>query len=195
MKRQQPVFEYHSDEAVIIFSLPDSSSKSIKIKSGWSFGTGSHETTRLCIRALEEVFKHKKVNKLLDIGCGSGVLSLCAAAMGAGKVIGIDIEPSIVEEAGVNARNNNLAVYTDFSTKKVSDLDHKFDIIIANILLETIEELLPQILEKIEKNGFFIASGIRTEEIQKATDLFVNYGFELQSQISETDWVAITLSL
>ena len=80
--KDEPVFEYHSDEAVISFSLPDSTTRSIKIKPGWSFGTGDHETTRLCIKALEELFKSHSVNNVLDIGCGSGVLSICASSLG-----------------------------------------------------------------------------------------------------------------
>jgi len=106
--KNEPVFEYHTEEAFINIQLPDNSIKKIKINSGWSFGTGEHETTRLCLKALEQLFKTENIQNVLDIGCGSGVLSIASAVLGASSVNGHDLEFSIVEEARINSRNNNV---------------------------------------------------------------------------------------
>ncbi|MGI9535002.1 MAG: 50S ribosomal protein L11 methyltransferase [Thermodesulfobacteriota bacterium] len=193
--QDEPVFEYHSDESIISFSLPDSSKKSIKINPGWSFGTGNHETTRLCIKALEEVFKNQHLKDVLDIGCGSGVLSICASSLGATNITGIDIDSSIIEEAKYNALNNNQSDFIKFSSKPLSEIEQKFQLIIANILLETVEGLLPEILKKIANKSFLIVSGIRIEEAQKAKDLFTRSGFELKNQSCEKEWIAFTFQL
>ena len=92
---------------------------------------------------------------------------MCILA-GASNITGIDIDSSIIEEAKINALNNNLSGSIGFSSTPISEIEQKFQLVVANILLETIEGMLPEIIKRIESNGFLIVSGIRIEENQKA---------------------------
>jgi len=189
--KNEPVFEYHAKEALINIQLPDSSTQKIKINSGWSFGTGEHETTRLCIKALEQLFKTESIQNVIDIGCGSGVLSIASAVLGASSVKGHDLEFSIVEEARINSRNNNVLDKTQFTTDTIGNPENKVDLITANILLKTIKTLLPEICENIIKNGYFIASGIRINEQEEAIQFIESFGFKSKKTYSENEWVAL----
>ena len=189
--KDEPVFEYHAQEAVLNIELPDNTVKEIIIKSGWSFGTGDHETTRLCLKALEELFKIEEIQKVLDIGCGSGVLSIASALLGAASVMGHDLEFSIVEEARSNSRNNNVQRKTQFTTEPITNPDSKVDLVTANILFKTIKSLMPQISKNLNDNGYFIASGIRKTEIDEAVQFIESFGFKSKETYSENEWSAL----
>ncbi len=189
--KDEPVFEYHPEEALIDITLPDSTKREINIKSGWSFGTGDHETTRLCIKALEELFKSNQIESVLDIGCGSGVLSIVSSALGAEEVLGIDIDSSIVDEARGNAVNNCLSGSINFSTEPVSEINGPYQLVTANILLKTIISLLTEIYGIVASNGFLITSGIKVKDKDEAVNTIEGSGFSLMKIYSENDWVAI----
>ena len=189
--KDEPVFEYHTDEVLIELELPDSSIKRIKINSGWSFGTGKHETTRLCLKALEQLFKTENIQHVLDIGCGSGILSIASVVLGASTVKGHDIDSSIVEEARTNSQNNNVLDKIQFTTQPIAKPDKKVDLITANILLQTIKSLLPDISENVVDNGFFIASGIRKTEQGEGIQFIDSFGFKTKETYSENEWIAL----
>ena len=190
--KDEPVFEYHADAAIVEIELPDSTKKQIKTTSGWSFGTGGHETTRLCIQALEHLFKTEEINSVLDIGCGSGILSIASSALGAEKVTGIDIDSSIIDEAMTNSRNNGFADKVNFSTTPVSEVKETFDLVSANILLKTILSLLHVITERVQDRGYFIASGIKEKDLENAVISIENSGFGLFESYLENEWAALT---
>lgn len=189
--KDEPVFEYHPEEALVNITLPDSTEREINIKSGWSFGTGDHETTRLCIKALEELFNTNQIKSVLDIGCGSGVLSIVSSVLGAEEVSGIDIDGSIIDEARGNAVNNRLSTPINFSTRPVSEINEQYQLVTANILLKTIVFLLAEISEKVSKDGFLITSGIKIKDKDEAVNTIERSGFSLLKIYSENDWVAI----
>ena len=189
--KDEPVFEYHAQEAVLKIELPDNSIKEIIINSGWSFGTGDHETTRLCLKALEQLFKTENIQRVLDIGCGSGVLSIASALLGAASVAGHDLEFSIVDEARSNSRNNNVLDKTQFTTDPITNPDCVFDLVTANILLKTIKSLMPQISENLKGNGYFIASGIKKSEMDEAVHFIENFGLKSKETYSENEWAAL----
>ena len=189
--KDEPVFEYHAEEATVNLSLPDSKNREIHIKSGWSFGTGGHETTRLCIKALEELFKTNKINSVLDIGCGSGVLSIASSVLGAEKVDGIDIDTSIIDEARSNAFDNNLTVPINFSTKPLAEIGEQYQLVTANILLKTIINLLKNISGNVADDGYLITSGIKKKDLETAVNSIEEAGFKMVKNYSENDWLAI----
>ena len=189
--KDEPVFEYHAREAVLNIVLPDNSVKEIIINSGWSFGTGDHETTRLCLKALEHLFKTQDINNVMDIGCGSGVLAIASAMLGASSVKGYDLEFSIVEEARINSRNNDVQEMTQFTTDPIETAGNEADLITANILLKTIKTLMPVISENLKEKGYFIASGIRIDEQAEAVRFIGNFGFKSKETYSENEWAAL----
>ena len=189
--KDEPVFEYHAEEASVNIILPDNKNYEIHIKSGWSFGTGGHETTRLCIKALEELFKTNKINSVLDIGCGSGVLSIASSVLGADKVDGIDIDASIIDEAQSNASDNNLSGTINFSTKPLAEISEQYQLVTANILLKTIINLLKNISGNVAEDGYLITSGIKTKDLEMAVNSIEEAGFKMVKNYSENDWVAI----
>ena len=191
--KDEPVFEYHPEEKNIEIITPEGSIKPIKINPGWSFGTGDHETTKLCIKALESLFSNAKMDTVLDIGCGSGVLSICSAILGAEKVIGLDLEPKIIDEAKINARRNGILEKTHFSTQKLEELEIKFDLIVANILIETINSLKAAILQKLKPQGTLIISGIRNNQKDLAVNTFKEDGLDLILELNTNEWNALVL--
>jgi ribosomal protein L11 methyltransferase len=149
----------------------------IEIDPGMAFGTGTHETTTLCIEALEKYINPKDL--VIDIGCGSGILSLVAAKLGAKEVVAVDIDPLAVQitdqNIELNQLNNTITVYEGNLTEVINI---KGNIILANILSDIIIDLTNSINNYLETNGLFIASGIilnRLDDVIKAiTDQNIN---------------------
>ncbi len=145
----------------------------IKINPEMAFGTGTHETTKLCIKALDEIIPQIQKPTLLDIGCGSGILSIVASKLGASFSLGIDIDPICIKNSFENANINNVSNIF-FTTKDLAKIKDQVDIIIANLLLSELMLVKDQIFCHLKKDGYFITSGFYTDEIKDVLYLLGN---------------------
>ncbi len=173
----------------------------ITVNPGLAFGTGGHETTRLCMELLEQLAGEGKLQTatpgaILDIGAGTGILSLTAYLLGARHITAFDIDPdcgpAMAEFIQMNEGLGGPAPFDYF----VGDLDNAkvrppYRGLLANILLETIQELLPRMAEIAEPGGWLIASGILAERQDEALVSLAAYGFKPLKMLTEGTWVAI----
>lgn len=143
----------------------------IEIDPGMAFGTGTHETTALCVKFLEKYVPGKK--KLLDIGCGSGILMLIGKILGVEKVVGIDIDSNVKDVVIENFEKNNIKDnYEIIIGDLVEDINEKYDLVVSNILVDVLTELLENIEKTLEKGATVIFSGIikdKEEEFLRKT--------------------------
>ena len=168
------------------------------IDPGAVFGTGLHETTQLCIMALENLNSLKNA-AVLDIGCGSGILSLIALLLGAGSAVACDIDPGAVRCATENARLNNIDTsrYTVYGCNIFEDDDFiqgtKFDVILANIVADVIIRLAPLVKKYLRANGTFIASGIIDERSNEVCENLKQNGFVVRELCQMDGWHCIVV--
>lgn len=173
----------------------------IHIDPGTAFGTGSHETTKLCISNLKKYIQTDGSTDVMDAGCGSGILSIIALKLGARKVYGIDID-----ELAVKASKENLALndipeekYTIVQGNVIEDKEFaqsvasigKYDIVVANILADVIIPLSAEIRPFMKENGVFITSGIIDMKEQAVKDALLQNGFEITDVTHMGEWVSI----
>ena len=145
----------------------------LEIDPASSFGTGKHHTTRLCLELLEKNLN--KGDNLLDMGCGSGILSIGAMLLGAGSAVGVDIEENAAATALENAEKNHISpdVYKTYygnilsDEKLASEIDRKYDIITANIVADVIIEMKDYFVRYLKKGGILIISGIIEERMDE----------------------------
>ena len=168
------------------------------INPGMSFGTGSHETTQLCLTQLEKYITEGC--NMLDLGCGSGILSVVSLLLGAKDAVAVDIDPNCIDTAYENADMNNIDRdrYTVISGNVVTDPDvkaviaqHKYDVVVANIVADVIIGLAPSAYEYKKDGGVFITSGIidgRQEEVREA---LIKEGFTVVDMQRRKDWWSI----
>ncbi len=164
----------------------------IEMDPGMAFGSGTHETTQLCVRALEQYLK--KGDKVIDIGCGSGILSIVAKELGADKVIAIDLDPVAVEVAKTNFAHNNMAGKINIRQGNLTEVlspDEQADIVVANIMADTIIALSETVSDFLKPGGLFIASGIIDESVGKVLMALEEKGYELIRLESIGDWNVI----
>lgn len=161
---------------------------------GMAFGTGTHATTAMCVRFLEQYVK--KNDKVLDVGTGTGILAMTAARLGAGQVTALDYDPTAVKVAAENIKKNKLEGRIDV---KVNDLlagiSERADLIVANIIADIIIKLFPQAKTNLKENGVFIASGIIGERRDDVFHAGLDAGFELLEESCQEDWVAMVWKL
>ena len=173
----------------------------IHIDPGTAFGTGSHETTKLCISNLKKYIQTDGSTDVMDAGCGSGILSIIALKLGARKVYGIDID-----ELAVKASKENLALndipeekYTIVQGNVIEDKEFaqnvasigKYDIVVANILADVIIPLSAEIRPFMKENGVFITSGIIDMKEQAVKEALLQNGFEIIDVTHMGEWVSI----
>ncbi|CAB1370660.1 50S ribosomal protein L11 methyltransferase [Denitratisoma oestradiolicum] len=139
--------------------VPDSAAINLRLDPGMAFGTGSHPTTWLCLQWLCDRIKggHGAQLSLLDYGCGSGILAIAAARLGAGSVLGVDIDEKALEAAAENARRNGVALPLRHSRQA---LDERFDLVVANILTNPLCVLAPLLSDRIAPGGYLALSGV-----------------------------------
>lgn len=170
----------------------------IEIDPGTAFGTGSHETTKLCILGIK---KYRRAGiRLLDVGCGSGILSIIGARLGAKEVIGTDIDPNAVNSAYENARVNRIGsetlkiyagdIITD--TKLQNKVGLKaYDMVAANILADVIIPLSAEVGQHLKPDGIFISSGIINSKKEAVKEAILKNGFKILEINEMGDWVSI----
>ncbi len=162
----------------------------VELDPGMAFGTGTHETTILCIEALEKYVKKDAV--VYDVGCGSGILSIVAAKLGAKKVIGIDIDDLSVKTSKENVKINHVEEIVEIVKGNLLDnVSGKADIIVSNIIAEIIVNMIPDLKEYLINNGIFIASGIITEKLQLVKEALIDNGFNIVEEKVMNDWAVI----
>jgi ribosomal protein L11 methyltransferase len=168
--------------------IPDP--QTIVLDPGMAFGTGAHETTALCALLMEKYGCRDKI--VLDVGCGSGILSIVAARLGSPKVIGVDIDPIAVETAHENVLRNNCAEWvTIMEGDLTKGLVLKAQIIVANLVAELVMGLAASVLPCLASGGVFISSGILKEKQAAVVSALKQQGFEILEILEKGDWCAI----
>ena len=167
---------------------PDPSAINIRLDPGVAFGTGSHPTTHLCLRWLDANVASN--DRVLDYGCGSGILAIAAAKVGAGVVKGTDIDPQAVEAASRNARENGVEA-TFVLPKDLAE--ERFDVVVANILSNPLKFLAPALLGRVAEGGRLVLSGILARQAEEVIAVYreVDPTVELSVWAEEEGWVCI----
>lgn len=187
-----------TDDLVIVPAWEDYDKKAdekiITLDSGMAFGTGTHETTKMCVSFIKDVVSNN-TKRVLDIGCGSGILSIAASRYGAEDILAVDIDELAVkiakENVFLNDLDDNITVIKGDLTKNV---EGKFDLIIANIVADIIKELIPDIRKYLNENGKFIISGIIKEREEEVYNFAKEHGFNIEKVSSNGGWSAMLLS-
>ena len=173
----------------------------IEIDPGISFGTGKHETTQLCIRQLLKYIQKDQGQKALDVGCGSGILSIVALKLGAGAVVGTDIDENCMVSAKENMKMNHLPessarfymgnlIDDQELLRKVGE--ESFDIVVANILADVIIPMAPVIPSCLKPGGIFITSGIIDFKEAEVKNAIEATGLEILEINRQGEWVNLT---
>lgn len=171
----------------------------IHIDPGTAFGTGMHETTQLCIRQLKKYVTNQ--TRLLDVGTGSGILSIVALKLGARHAVGTDLDPCAVSAVEENLAANQIPkeqmdmmignIIDDAAVKEKVGFE-TYDIVTANILADVLVELTPQILPHMKEGGIYITSGILDEKEETVADAVRKAGLEILEVTRQGEWVSIT---
>ena len=164
--------------------------KIIEIDPGMAFGTGTHETTSLCVEFLEKYSNGRK--KLLDIGCGSGILMLIGKKIGIDNVTGIDIDDKVEEVVKENFRKNDI--FENFEIiigNLVDNVNDKYDIVVSNILVDVLIELLENIEKVLKKNAIIIFSGILKEKEEEFVEKTGLYKLKNIDRNEKNNWVSL----
>ena len=166
----------------------------VELDPGMAFGTGTHETTMMCIEALEDYVKEG--NKVLDIGCGSGILSVVSAKLGARRVIGVDIDPLCVKISNENVSLNKVDKIVEIREGNLFDVvKEKGDIIVSNIIAEVIVDMVYQLKDYLNIGGIFIASGIIKEKIDMVEKTLIEKGYKLLEVKTMGEWACIVSTM
>ena len=185
---------FHSSEHVVIKPTwepytPDENDIVIEIDPGMAFGSGTHETTGMCISLLEETIHGGE--RIIDVGTGSGILAIAAALLGAGHVLAVDIDPDAVRVASENVAHNHVdAVVTVQEGDLLKQVEETCDICVANIISDIIISFAAPLMSHIVPGGLFLCSGIvkeRTEEVRAA---LLSAGYEILKTEHRGEWTA-----
>ena len=201
---KQYFHQFYVDDILIIPSWeevkPEDESKMIiHIDPGTAFGTGMHETTQLCMRQLKKYVKEE--TELLDVGTGSGILSIVALKLGAGHAVGTDLDPCAISAAKENLETNDIPVGkmdvmigNIIDDREVQDAVgyEKYDIVTANILADVLIPLTPVILHQMKKGGIYITSGIIDEKETEVVDAIKAAGLEVLEVTHQGEWASVT---
>lgn len=196
--------QFHVDDILIIPSWeevqPEDSDKMvIHIDPGTAFGTGMHETTQLCIRQIRKYVTPD--TRILDVGCGSGILGMLALKFGASYSVGTDLDPCAIEATHENMEVNGISrdQYEIMIGNIIDDPEvqdkvgyEAYDIVVANILAPVLVELTPVIVHQMKKGGIYITSGIIDDKEQMVVDAVKKAGLEVLEVTYQGEWVSVT---
>lgn len=162
----------------------------IKINPGMAFGTGTHESTYMCLELLERYVK--KYDEIFDIGCGSGILAIAGLKLGAKRALAVDIDDKCIDASHENADLNNLEDKMDIKKGNLLDVvKGRADLIVSNIIAEIIVDEIKNLKNHMDKGGIFITSGIIKERRQMVIDALEENGFKIIDELEKNNWVAI----
>ena len=157
----------------------------VKMDPGLAFGTGTHETTRLCATLLEKYMSEG--DTVLDVGTGSGILAIIARKLGAGETAGTDIDPVAVRVAKENATDNGEEI-NFFVSDLLAAVKDEYDIVVANIVADIIIRMAPDVKRVMAPTAKLIVSGVIADREEEVTDSLVANGLRLTERLCENDW-------
>ena len=201
---KQYFHQFYVDDILIIPSWeqvkPEDTDKMvIHIDPGTAFGTGMHETTQLCIRQIRKYVTEK--TRILDVGCGSGILGMLALKFGAAYSVGTDLDPCAIEATYENMEVKGIAkdqyevmIGNIIDDKAVQDKVGYgcYDIVVANILADVLVQLTPVVVNQMKSGGIYITSGIIDDKEQTVTDAVKAAGLEVLDVTYQGEWVCVT---
>lgn len=160
---------------------------------GMAFGTGLHPTTRLCLAAVEALADRGLVEgtRVLDVGCGSGILAIAAAKLGATQVLGVDTDPIAIEATVANAARNRLAGRISARAGSLPSGEAGFDIVLANLIASVLVALAPALRDEVRPGGTVLASGIFEDREAEVRAAFAAVGLEVVGRATEGEWIAL----
>ena len=173
--------------------VPEENEIVIEINPSLAFGTGHHESTRLSIASMEEIVERGGVGSMLDVGCGSGILAICAAKLGVPDVTGFDRDPVAVRESIKNARRNSVGGKIRFFSGLIESVSGSYDLVVANVYVEPILAMKEGFHERLAPGGSLVVSGIPLSRGSEAADGLGGAGFKLHKERTEGDWVSFEL--
>lgn len=201
---KQYFHQFTIDDVLVIPSweeaAPEDQDKLIlHIDPGTAFGTGMHDTTQLCIRALRKFITPETV--LLDVGTGSGILAILSLMFGARKAVGTDLDPCAVDAVRENKEANGISpdAFTMMIGNIITDKEVQdkvgyecYDIVVANILAEVLVPLTPVIVHQLKKGGIYITSGIIDDKEEAVVEAVKSAGLEVLEVNYQGEWVSVT---
>ena len=170
---------------------PEADAITLRLDPGLAFGTGTHPTTSLCLRWLDKNINQQE--RLLDFGCGSGILAIAACMLGVEHADGVDIDPQALiathENAEVNKVENKISSYLpdDFNRKHSNT---SYDVVVANILSGPLAELAPTLAKHTKENGHIVLSGILREQADSVLNAYKDF-FTMDTPVTDEDWVLL----
>jgi len=166
-------------------AVPEPGAISLRLDPGLAFGTGSHPTTRLCLEWLRETLAGGE--SVLDYGCGSGILAIAAGKLGAGRVVGVDVDPQAIRASDGNARQNDVAaVFVEPHALPAAT----HDVVVANILANPLILLAPALAQRVVADGRIALSGILDEQVDSVIAAYVRW-FTLARWRRNEGWVLL----
>jgi ribosomal protein L11 methyltransferase len=161
---------------------------------GMAFGTGLHPTTRLCLAALESISDDGRIDRarILDVGCGSGILAIAAVKLGATDALGVDTDPIAIESTLANARRNRLVRRIRARIGSLPSGEPPFDVVLANLIAGVLVPLAGALHDELRPGGTLLASGIFIDREGEVRSAFEAVGLVMTDRTDEGDWVALT---
>jgi ribosomal protein L11 methyltransferase len=165
----------------------------VALDPGMAFGTGLHPTTRLCLERIDDLAGRGLLagSRVLDVGCGSGILSLAAVRLGAAQAAGLDTDPIAVEATNANARRNHLARRVRARLGSLPSGRPAHDVVLANLVASLLVRLAPALVDELRAGGALVASGIFVDRLAEVRDAFVANGLSITGESVDGEWVAL----
>jgi ribosomal protein L11 methyltransferase len=169
----------------------------VALDPGMAFGTGLHPTTRLCLAALERLADHGQVagRRVLDVGCGSGILALAALMLGADRAVGVDTDPIAVEATLANAARNDLGGRVTAREGSLPSGEPAFGVVLANLIAGVLVPLAPRLRAELADGGVLLASGVFVDREAEVVAAFEAADLRVTARDAEGDWVALEARL
>jgi ribosomal protein L11 methyltransferase len=166
----------------------------VALDPGMAFGTGLHPTTRLCLAALERLADEGRLDaaRVLDVGCGSGILAIASIRLGAASALGVDTDPIAIEATLANARRNRLARRIDAREGSVPTGERPFDLVVANLIAGVLVPLAGDLYAELRPGGSLVASGIFVDREAEVRTAFEAAGLEPTVRSADGEWIALT---
>lgn len=167
----------------------------VLIDPGQAFGTGQHQSTTLCLVRLVALARAGALpDRALDVGCGTGILSLAALRYGVGRVLAIDIDPEALGAARLNAEHNGLTQGLEISGRPLARVEGRFPLIMANLTAGDLAELAPELAAHLAPGGELMASGVLREQADEAARVMARHGLREKARERDGEWVMLVLS-